>query len=141
MKSDSHVVNSYFLEIRRIKEEECPLLARVLLGPHEEVVKVFIMDKKQTDEISNEVSTNMQCIYTLYIYFKLQGYQYFFCNFFNGYFHILIQVAQYLNFQEPELNAILHKFYEEENREVKKIKLKYDINVCLFILDLKLTLY
>jgi len=75
-------------EIRRIKEEECPLLARVLLGPHEEVVKVFIMDKNQTDEISNEV-------------------------------------AQYLNFQEPELNAILHKFYEEENREVKKLKLKY----------------
>lgn len=75
-------------EIRRIKEEEYPLLSRVLLGPHEEVAKVFIMDVKQTAEISNEV-------------------------------------AQYLNFQEPELVAILDKFYEEEDREVKKLKLKY----------------
>lgn len=75
-------------EVRRIKDDEYPLLSRVLLGPHEDVAKVFIMDVKHTTEISNEV-------------------------------------AQYLNFQEPELVAILDKFYEEEEREVKKIKLKY----------------
>ncbi|RZC41344.1 LIM and/or RA domain containing protein [Asbolus verrucosus] len=38
-------------EQRRLKEEEYPLLARVLLGPHEDVAKLFLMDSHNTPEV------------------------------------------------------------------------------------------
>lgn len=75
-------------ETRRIKEDEYPLLTRVILGPHEDVAKVFIMDKNKTNEISSEV-------------------------------------AQFLNFSAVELNSILRRYHEEEEREWKKIKKKF----------------
>ncbi|CAM1298658.1 RASSF2 (predicted) [Pycnogonum litorale] len=75
-------------ERRCIETEEYPLLTRVILGPHEDVAKVFIMNKTKTDEISPEV-------------------------------------AQYIQLSEPELKAIVDQFFEEEAREVQKIKLKY----------------
>lgn len=43
-------------EQRRLKEEEYPLLARVLLGPHEDVAKLFLMDGHSTLEVSSEVA-------------------------------------------------------------------------------------
>lgn len=75
-------------ETRRIQDHEYPLLVRVILGPHEDVAKVYIMDRNKTNEISNAV-------------------------------------AQYLNFSDAELKAILQRFCEEEQREVKKVKRKY----------------
>ena len=44
------------LEQRRLKEDEYPLLARVLLGPHEDVAKLYIMDGHSTPEVSSEVA-------------------------------------------------------------------------------------
>lgn len=38
-------------EQKRIKVEDFPLVARVLLGPHEDVAKLFLMDVQQTQEI------------------------------------------------------------------------------------------
>ncbi|GAB6028217.1 hypothetical protein CHUAL_002411 [Chamberlinius hualienensis] len=76
-------------EIKIIKDDEYPLVARILLGPHEQVAKIYIMDRSRTSEVSNEV-------------------------------------AQYLNFQEPELVAILQKFDEEEANEVLRIRSKFD---------------
>ncbi|XP_018332384.1 ras association domain-containing protein 2 [Agrilus planipennis] len=43
-------------EQRRLKEDESPLLVRVLLGPHEDVARLFLMDSQNTPEVSNEVA-------------------------------------------------------------------------------------
>lgn len=45
-----------FSEQRRLKEDEYPLLTRVLLGPHEDVVKLYLMDSHNTPEVSSEVA-------------------------------------------------------------------------------------
>lgn len=46
----------YFLEQRKLKEDEYPLLTRVLLGPHEDIVRLFLMDSQTTSEVSCEVA-------------------------------------------------------------------------------------
>ncbi|KAJ8972188.1 hypothetical protein NQ314_000318 [Rhamnusium bicolor] len=76
-------------EQRRLKEEEYPLLARVLLGPHEDVVKLYLMDSHNTPEVSSEV-------------------------------------AQFLNLSLVECRAILSQYYSQEEREVARIKEKYN---------------
>jgi Ras association domain-containing protein 2/4 len=43
-------------EQRRLRDDEYPLLVRVMLGPHEDVAKLFLMDRQNTEEISNEVA-------------------------------------------------------------------------------------
>jgi Ras association domain-containing protein 2/4 len=43
-------------EQKKVKEEDYPLLTRVLLGPHEDVAKLFLMDAQVTTEISSEVA-------------------------------------------------------------------------------------
>lgn len=43
-------------EQRRLQEDEYPLLVRVMLGPHEDVAKLYLMDRHSTDEISCEVA-------------------------------------------------------------------------------------
>lgn len=43
-------------ETRRIQDHEYPLLVRVILGPHEDVAKLYIMDKNKTNEISSAVA-------------------------------------------------------------------------------------
>uniref|UniRef100_A0A1B6DG70 Ras-associating domain-containing protein n=1 Tax=Clastoptera arizonana TaxID=38151 RepID=A0A1B6DG70_9HEMI len=43
-------------EQRRLTEDEYPLLVRVMLGPHEDVAKLYLMDGHNTDEISCEVA-------------------------------------------------------------------------------------
>lgn len=45
-----------FAEQRRLLEDEYPLLVRVMLGPHEDVAKLYLMDRHSTDEISCEVA-------------------------------------------------------------------------------------
>lgn len=45
-----------FLEQRRLKEDEYPLLTRVLMGPHEDVAKMYLMDSHNTPEVSSEVA-------------------------------------------------------------------------------------
>lgn len=45
-----------FSEQRRLKDEDYPLLVRVLLGPHEDVVRLFLMDGHNTPEVSSEVA-------------------------------------------------------------------------------------
>jgi len=39
-----------------LRDDEYPLLVRVMLGPHEDVAKLFLMDRQNTQEISNEVA-------------------------------------------------------------------------------------
>ncbi|XP_017772108.1 PREDICTED: uncharacterized protein LOC108559364 [Nicrophorus vespilloides] len=43
-------------EQRRLKDDEYPLVSRILLGPHEDVVRLFLMDSDNTPEVSNEVA-------------------------------------------------------------------------------------
>jgi len=43
-------------EQRRLQDDEYPLLVRVMLGPHEDVAKLYLMDRNNTDEISSEVA-------------------------------------------------------------------------------------
>lgn len=54
-----HVLHIYIYiicsEQRRLQDDEYPLLVRVMLGPHEDVAKLYLMDRQNTDEISSEV--------------------------------------------------------------------------------------
>ncbi|XP_034231105.1 uncharacterized protein LOC117639389 isoform X2 [Thrips palmi] len=43
-------------EQRRLREDEYPLVTRILLGPHEDVARIFIVDRHSTSEVSNEVA-------------------------------------------------------------------------------------
>ncbi|CAH1111033.1 unnamed protein product [Psylliodes chrysocephalus] len=76
-------------EQRRLKESEYPLLARVLLGPHEDVARLYLMDSHNTPEVSSEV-------------------------------------AQFLNLTLAECRAILAQYYSQEEREVARIKQKFE---------------
>lgn len=38
-------------EQKKLASDDCPLLARLLLGPHEDVARLFLMDEMQTQEI------------------------------------------------------------------------------------------
>ncbi|GLH16113.1 Putative regulatory protein mlp [Gryllus bimaculatus] len=61
---------------------------RVMLGPHEDVAKLFLMDRQNTQEISCEV-------------------------------------AQFLNLSIAECRAILERYQDEEEREMKRVRLKF----------------
>ncbi|CAL4113498.1 unnamed protein product [Meganyctiphanes norvegica] len=76
-------------ERRRIRDDDSPLITRVMLGPHEDVAKVFIVDVAQTQEISPEV-------------------------------------AQFVNLSLAECRAILHQYEQEELRQIRAIRQKYD---------------
>jgi len=39
-----------------MREDEYPLLTRVMLGPHEDVARIQIVDRHSTSEVSNEVA-------------------------------------------------------------------------------------
>ncbi|XP_055608908.1 uncharacterized protein LOC129756148 [Uranotaenia lowii] len=43
-------------EQKKLKEDDYPLVNRVILGPHEDIAKLFLMDGQQTPEISSEVA-------------------------------------------------------------------------------------
>lgn len=45
-----------FLEQRRLRDDEYPLEVRVVLGPHENVARLFLVDKLSTPEISSDVA-------------------------------------------------------------------------------------
>lgn len=38
-------------EQKKLSNEDYPLLARVLMGPHEDVARLFLMDAQETHEI------------------------------------------------------------------------------------------
>lgn len=38
-------------EQRRLKDDDYPLVVRVMLGPHEDVARLFLMDAQETQEI------------------------------------------------------------------------------------------
>lgn len=38
-------------EQRRLKDDDYPLLVRIILGPHEDVARIFLMDAQSTSEI------------------------------------------------------------------------------------------
>lgn len=60
-----------------------------MLGPHEDVAKLFLMDAHNTEEISSDV-------------------------------------AQFLNLSIPECQNILDRYEDEEERQAKRIRLKWD---------------
>ncbi|XP_040173290.1 uncharacterized protein LOC120905980 [Anopheles arabiensis] len=43
-------------EQKKLKDDDYPLVTRVILGPHEDIAKLFLMDGQQTQEISSEVA-------------------------------------------------------------------------------------
>ncbi|GLH16114.1 Cysteine-rich protein 1 [Gryllus bimaculatus] len=86
-KVDSKADN-FALFVRRLRDDEYPLLVRVMLGPHEDVAKLFLMDRQNTQEISCEV-------------------------------------AQFLNLSIAECRAILERYQDEEEREMKRVRLKF----------------
>ncbi|EZA61035.1 Ras association domain-containing protein [Ooceraea biroi] len=47
---------NYLIKQRRLKDDEYPLEVRVVLGPHENVARLFLVDKLSTPEISSDVA-------------------------------------------------------------------------------------
>lgn len=45
-----------FIEQKKLKEDDYPLLTRILLGPHEDIARLFLMDSNTTPEVSSEVA-------------------------------------------------------------------------------------
>lgn len=92
-------------EQRRLKDDDYPLVVRVMLGPHEDVARLFLMDAQETQEIryvkgrKNNKVKNYSCLF----------------NYSN-------EVAQFLNLSIPECRAILDRYDYEMEREVSKIK-------------------
>ncbi|XP_065090446.1 uncharacterized protein Rassf [Ochlerotatus camptorhynchus] len=43
-------------EQKKLRDDDFPLVTRIILGPHEDIAKLFIMDGQQTPEISSEVA-------------------------------------------------------------------------------------
>lgn len=43
-------------EQKRLKDDDYPLMTRVMLGPHEDVSRLFVMDGTNTKDVSNEVA-------------------------------------------------------------------------------------
>lgn len=74
-------------EQKKLNNEDYPLLQRIILGPHEDVARLFLMDGQVAQEISSEV-------------------------------------AQFLNLSVPECRAIIERYYEEEERELYRIREK-----------------
>ncbi|XP_028404862.1 ras association domain-containing protein 2-like isoform X2 [Dendronephthya gigantea] len=75
-------------EIKRLNNEDAPLMIRLRLGPAEDLAKIYIMEDTEENTIRREV-------------------------------------AQYIHFATPVLQAFIVKFDEEEEREMKKIKDRY----------------
>lgn len=46
----------FSIEQRRLRDDEYPLEVRVVLGPHENVARLFLVDKLSTPEISSDVA-------------------------------------------------------------------------------------
>lgn len=76
-------------ELREMPHDEYPLISRVLVGPNEQLGKIFIMEKKMHKEISPEV-------------------------------------AQFIKLDPNILRVFLSKFAEEEEREILKMKKRFD---------------
>jgi len=51
-------------ERRLVTENEFPLLLRINLGPHEDIAKIYLMDKQRTEEISHSVAQFIKFSYT-----------------------------------------------------------------------------
>ncbi|XP_050088531.1 uncharacterized protein LOC126572871 [Anopheles aquasalis] len=43
-------------EQKKLRDDDYPLVTRVVLGPHEDIARIFLMDGQQTQEISSEVA-------------------------------------------------------------------------------------
>uniref|UniRef100_A0A2M3Z2F7 Putative ras gtpase effector rassf2 n=1 Tax=Anopheles braziliensis TaxID=58242 RepID=A0A2M3Z2F7_9DIPT len=43
-------------EQKKLRDDDYPLVTRVVLGPHEDIARIFLMDGQQTPEISSEVA-------------------------------------------------------------------------------------
>uniref|UniRef100_A0A182FMM3 Uncharacterized protein n=2 Tax=Anopheles albimanus TaxID=7167 RepID=A0A182FMM3_ANOAL len=43
-------------EQKKLRDDDYPLVTRVILGPHEDIARIFLMDGQQTPEISSEVA-------------------------------------------------------------------------------------
>lgn len=46
-------------EQRRLKDDDFPLVQRIMLGPHEDVARLFLTDSQVTTEIRYTLMTNM----------------------------------------------------------------------------------
>ncbi|KAG5670374.1 hypothetical protein PVAND_000644 [Polypedilum vanderplanki] len=75
-------------EQKKLTNEDYPLVTRVLMGPHEDIARLFLMDAGLEPEISPEV-------------------------------------AQFVNLSIPECRSIIERYYEEEERELFRIREKY----------------
>lgn len=43
-------------EQRRLREDDFPLIVRIMLGPHEDITKLYLVDAQDTPEISSDVA-------------------------------------------------------------------------------------
>ncbi|RDD41701.1 Ras association domain-containing protein 6 [Trichoplax sp. H2] len=85
-------------DCRRLSDVECPLLARLMLGPNEETFRIFVCE---VNDPKPAVNPQQQAIV------------------------LSPEAAQYINFSLTELSNIIEMYKIEEEKEKLKIKEKY----------------
>ncbi|XP_050004331.1 ras association domain-containing protein 4 isoform X4 [Alexandromys fortis] len=91
-------------EQTKLKDCEYPLISRILHGPCEKIVKIFLMEADLSEEVPHDVS-GARAESLLY------GES--------------LEVAQYIKFEMPELDSFVEKLKEEEEREIIKLTMKF----------------
>ncbi|KAF7994538.1 hypothetical protein HCN44_004010 [Aphidius gifuensis] len=84
-------------EQRRLRDDEYPLEVRVVLGPHETVARLFLVDKLSTQEISSDVAQFLNLSIA-----ECQG------------------ILQRYHYEEERQIAILKEKYKEMRRRIKQ---------------------
>ncbi|XP_011501218.1 PREDICTED: ras association domain-containing protein 2 [Ceratosolen solmsi marchali] len=84
-------------EQRRLREDEYPLEVRVVLGPHENIARLFLVDKLSTPEISSDVA-----------------------QFLNLSLAECHNILQRYHFEEERQISILKERYKEMRRRIKQ---------------------
>lgn len=110
------------LEMYALKDQAYPLLERVLLGPLEDEVKIFIMEKHWIVDINEEVSLrlhlNLNIFYVILVEYINGGKEY--CESMMP----CLQVAQFINLPEAVLFGFLDKYKKDEESEKEIIQEK-----------------
>lgn len=96
-------------EQRRLKDDDYPLLVRILLGPHEDVARIFLMDTQTTSEIRYLYLFNNRSTVVLKIVLI---------------FFRSCEMAQFINLSVLECKSILDRYEEERQREENRIREK-----------------
>ena len=94
----------------------------VRTGPHEDVAKLYLMDRTRTEEISQQVAAFLR-LYNVHM--TRNTFLFAFPDFFPHVSCLGMNLVYLIRFSYAELRSFLNMFYEEEEREADRIRTKF----------------